>query len=77
MSEKSTKNVQKRKALNVIITRRFIPVPDGRERWEYAISEFLRISLRYMRQNGIPLPTTHETYPDVSVNAADPEVVES
>jgi len=52
-------------------------VEDGEERWRYAISEFLRISLRYMRQNGIPLPTTHETYPDVSVNAADPEVVES
>jgi len=82
MSDKSAKNVQKRKALNVIITRRFIPVEDGEERWRYAISEILRIALKYMRENNIPIPgaaaeelTPGEPTPDPSLHplqGADP-----
>ena len=72
MSEKSTKNVQKRKALNVIITRRFIPVEDGEERWRYAISEILRITLKYMRENNIPIPGAEETYPPADLTPGEP-----
>lgn len=77
MSDKSTKNVQKRKALNVIITRRFIPVSDGRERWEYAIGEIVRITLQYMRENNIPIPDPVADHLQGAETVVAVEVVES